>query len=248
MGRLMALDGHVEVAEGTEFDAANVVAEAAPFHPFRLGHAVFGQGPFTIDYDPGMRRRHTRSTIHIADGRGGWRSVVVGDDQPLVVGGYRLYTTPNKGFAPILAWTGPDGREEIGAYHLPSYPANDDRQGGTWTLPDGSRQVVLWLEMPNPVLKPDAAWSFQVPADARLAVTDGDRREVLAPGQSIRIGGGSLRYVRLASWMGYSIFYDPTLPWLFATAAVAALGMAWHAAMRLRAATSGPAWREVRQT
>ena len=29
---------------------------------------------------------------------------MVGDDTPLVLDGYRLYTTSNKGFAPLLTW------------------------------------------------------------------------------------------------------------------------------------------------
>jgi cytochrome c biogenesis protein ResB len=245
VGRLLALDGHVEVAEGTPFDVANVVSEAAPFHPFGLAGASFVQGPFTIDYEPGMHRRHTRSTVYVAEGGTGWRQAVVGDDHPLLIGGYRLYTTANKGFAPILTWIDADGREQTGAFHLPSYPANDDRQGNEWALPDGSGSVVLWLEMPTPVLDEHAAWSFHVPADARLAVVNGERRDVLVPGQSIALGQGRLRYERLSSWMGYAIFYDPTLPWLLAAALVAFCGLGWHALRNVRAMVKWPVLREV---
>ena len=40
--------------------------------------------------------------------------------------------------------------------------------------------------------------------------------------------GGRLRYERLSTWMGYKIFYDPTLHLMFATAIVGVLGLFTH--------------------
>lgn len=243
IGRLMTFQGHVAVTVGTPFDPANVVAEAPTLlHGFHLAEAAFLQGPFSIAYDQGLNRRETRSTVRIRRDDGGWREIVVGDDHPLVVDGYRLYTTANKGFAPIFTWIAADGTEQTGAFHLPSYPANADRQGGEWISADGSLRLVIWLDMSRPVMEEGAAWTFHLPDDARLVVIDGARRETLAPGQSIGFGKGRLRYDRLSSWMGYTIFYDPTLPWLFATAMVAAAGLVWHALSRLRLGATSP-WR-----
>ncbi|MBC7952851.1 MAG: hypothetical protein H7Z12_13670 [Rhodospirillaceae bacterium] len=242
LGRLMSLQGHVEIAEGTLFDASAVVANVAPFHAWTLDRAEFVQGPFIIRYDPGMQRRETDSTVLLPDGQGGWHEKVVGDDRPLVIGAYRLYTTPNKGFAPVLTWTGADGQSVTGSVHLPSYPMNYENQGNEWPLPDGSRNLVVWLEMPTQVFDENGPWSFRPPTDAKLALVDGDHRVVLAPGEEAEIGGGRVRYDRLAGWMGYTIFYDPTLPWLAALAAVAVLGLAWHVLTKLRGLTEGPAW------
>lgn len=245
LGRLMAFDGMVEVAEGTVFDPAAVVAKRAPLHSFALDKTEFVQGPFTINYQAGMRRRDTQSRVWLPDGQGGGREQVVGDDRPLVIGGYRLYTTPNKGFAPVLTWTGADGRSITGTVHLPSYPVNFDKQGNEWPLPDGSRTVVVWLEMPAQVFDENGEWSFRVPTEARLTLVDGEHRVSVAPGEEVTFAGGRVRYDRLAGWMGYQIFYDPTLPWLAAIALVAVLAMAWHALVRLRGLTEGPGWREA---
>lgn len=246
VGRLLAFDGHVEVTAGAGLDFDQVVADShAPFHALRLDRIAFVQRGFSIDYDANLQRRETRSTVALPDGQGGWVERIVGDDHPLVIDGYRFYTTPNKGFALLLTWADSTGGAASGSVHLPSYPMHADNQGNEFALPDGSRNVVLWLELERPILDETRPWSFRPPETARLVVIDGERRETLAPGQSIEFGGNRLRYDGLTTWMGYRIFYDPSLPWLLAAAAVTAISLAVHALMRLRGLTDGPAWREV---
>ena len=233
-GRLTALKGAVEVTQGSAFDMAQVKATAAPLHPWGLGKVIFVQGPFTIDYGPGMRRRHTRSTLFVPAQGGAWEPVVVGDDNPLTMFGYRFYTTPNKGFALLLTHIGADGQRRTGAVHLPSYPAHDYKQTNSFQMPGGPT-LDLWLDLPKPVYAEDAAWAFRVPDDATLVVGLGGRRHELKPGQEVRIGDDRLRYEELRLWMGYSVFYDPSLPWLAAAALVACAGLGWHAVTKIRA-------------
>ena len=70
--------------------------------------------------------------------------------------------------------------------------------------------------------------------DSRLAAgqltvaVDGRSAAVLQPGQQFRLPGGQLRYVEPRMWMGYELFYDPTLPWLVAAALLAVVALAWH--------------------
>lgn len=235
VGQLTTLHGHVEVTEGAAFEDSLVNASAGPLHPWQLDRVTFVQGPFDINYLAGMRRRETVSTVLVPGGDGSLRPVRVGDDKPLVVNGYRFYTTFNKGFAPVLSYVDGHGQRMQGAVHLPSYPLNDFKQGNTWHLPDGSRSLKLWLSLPEPVYKEDAAWRFTTPEQATLVVVDGERRHGLLPGESFALDGGELRYEELRTWMGYTISYDPTTPWLVATAAVGALAFAWHVV--------GRAWR-----
>lgn len=241
IGQMFSLEGHVEVTQGSEFDPAHLVASiAAPFHPWSLRQTRFLQGPFTIDYLPGMKRQNTRSQVTLLDDGEQGRTLEVGDDIPLVIGSYRLYTTANKGYAPVLTWTEPNGETITGAVHLPSFPVNYDRQGADWIPPGSKEPLVLWLELPDPMFDPDKAWRFAIPETARLAVTQGQERTVLAPGEEMSIGAAKLRYEKLTGWMGYAIFYDPTLPWLFASSVVAILGLAWHVIRRFLLAASTP--------
>lgn len=234
VGSLVSLNGHVEVTEGAAFNDRLVEAEAGPLHPWRLSEVRFTQGDFVINYGPGMKRRETVSRIIVPDGRQGQRRVDVGDDRPLVVDGYRFYTSFNKGFAPVLTYVDATGRAHSGAVHLPSYPINYYKQGNTWMLPDGSREVKLWLRMPKPILSENESWQFHKPDNAVLVVIDGSDRRELRPGEAVSLKIGELRYESLGSWMGYTISYDPTTPWMVAAAIIGAIGLAWHIVAKVR--------------
>jgi cytochrome c biogenesis protein len=79
----------------------------------------------------------------------------------------------------------------------------------------------------------------------------GEQRAELTPGQTMAVPGGQLVYEGLRTWMGYRVAYDPTLPWLLATALLAALSLALHYGLKFRApprtvAALGGAWSGVR--
>lgn len=180
-----------------------------------------------MEYNAGLVRGLTHSQVLIPDGRGGVMSRVVGDDRPLVLEGYRFYTTYNKGFAPVLTWTPDQGEAMTGTIHMPSYPLFDYKQDSTWT-PPGGKPLRFWLRL-DTGLRQDAAWLLDgKKASGVLVVNAGERRVELLPGQSVRLEGGSLRYERLTSWMGYKVFYDPTLRWLFIAAVVSIMGLGAH--------------------
>lgn len=239
--RLVSLSGHVEITEGTAFDERLVNAVAGPLHPWRLDGVRFVQEEFVIDYAPSMKRRETYSAVRIPTEDGGWRRLVVGDDDPVVVDGYRFYTSFNKGFAPLITYVDGDGRPHSGAVHLPSYPLNYYRQGNDWALPGGAGTVKLWLQIPQPVYDENSAWRFRKPTDAVLVVIDGEGRHELRPGESLPLRGGALRYDELRSWMGYTISYSPVASWMLAAAVVAVLSLAWHMAWKF----SRYSWQDV---
>ena len=226
--RLTGLTGHIEVTEGVSFDPALVEAEVGPFHPWGLDRVQFRQGGFEIDYDPGMKRRDTVSTVYLPGAGGAPHRMEVGDDTPLVIGDYRFYTSFNKGFAPLVTFTDNAGTAHSGAVHLPSYPLNYYKQGNDWNLPGTEKPVKLWLHLPDEVYVEDDAWRFRKPENAVLVViADGARHEI-RPGETVSLGNGHLRYDELRSWMGYTIAYNPVVPWMLAAVAVAILCLAWH--------------------
>lgn len=241
LGQLTGLVGRVAVTEGTRMDPRSVIAEAGPLHRWGLDQVDFVQGPIAIDFAAGMHRVNTRSEVRVGEG-GGTR--VIGDEAPLMLSGYRFGTTPNKGFAPVLAWTPAGGGTGLHAVHLPSYPINDTAQTTEWALPDGAGKVTLWLEF-TPIFDETKPWRFRLPDDPRLVVLEGERREVLRPGEDMALAGGRLRFERVTTWMGYGIVSAPMVPWMIASVVVAALGLAWHVAGKLRALTDSPAWHEA---
>jgi len=230
--RLVAMRGHVEVTEGSYFDPNLVEAEAGPLHPWKLDSIRFVQGDFVINYAPGMKRRETRSTILLPETDNSWRNVVVGDDVPLTAGGYRFYTSFNKGFAPVITYADNAGESYTGAVHLSYYPLNYYRQGNEWAPPGGTHKVKLWLQIPEPVYAEDDPWLFGKPQNAVLVVMDGGQRYELRPGNRLPYGGGSLRYEELRVWMGYTISYNPLTPWMAAAVIVAFCCLGLHTAWK----------------
>ncbi len=233
-GWLTRLEAHVELVDGQRFaDAPLQVDRRGPLHPDRLDRVQFMQTYYTVDYAPGVQRSDTRSRLMV-DGE----VRMVGDHVPLVLEGYRFYSTHNKGYALVLDWTPTGGRARRGTVNMPSYPANDWMQENRF-VPPGGATIALKFKPVSPV-RPDAPWQL----DSRqgrgdLEVRAGERVVALGLGQAAELPGGTLRFVEVRGWMGYRVYYDPTLPWLFWSGVAVAAGLAWH----LLAARARPAAR-----
>jgi len=230
---LTHLKGRVELTEGASFTPGAVEYEAGLLHPMALDRIDFVQAGFEIRYAPGMKRRETSSTVLMPDGAGGWQPRRVGDETPLIVAGYRFYTTFNKGFAPILSWTDSAGRQITGSVHMPSYPLFSHRQANDWTPPGGDRAISLWLSFAEPVYDEANDWTFAKPENPELIVIDGDARHPLSPGESVALRGGRISFDGLRVWMGYTVTSSSLAPWLMALALVAGACLAIHLWTRL---------------
>ena len=228
IGRLTHFEAHVELADGMALtDAPLLNVKQGPWHAGDLQSVQFVQESYTVNYRAGMKRGLTFSHIHLPDGQGGWEDKAIGDDRPLLRDGYRIYTTSNKGFAPVLKWQGDNGEVLTGAVNMPSYPLMAYKQANEWLTPAGE-PVNFWLQL-DTGLDENNTWLLD-PARAAgvLVINRDDKRIEMKPGDSIRVQGGRLTYERLGGWMGYKIFYDPTLLWLFICAVLAVLGMSIH--------------------
>lgn len=225
LDRMNSMSGRVEVTEGSMFNASTVTAEVGLMHDLRLDEVKFLQGPFEINYAPGMKRRETVSIIRIPQQNSVWREERIGDDTPLIVGNYRFYTTHNKGFAPLLTYVSANGAAQTGVIHLPSYPINESNQGQVWTPPGATKPLKVWLHIEEPVFDKDKAWKFVKPVNTRLVVIDGEERHELEFGQSVALGSAQLRYDGMRSWMGYTIVSQPMTHWIAAAGIIACLAL-----------------------
>ena len=238
-GRLASLDGRFELTQGVPFDGTLLDARAGLLHRDGLAALSFRHEGFEIDYAPGRKRGATRNRVVWTDAAGAPQSAVIGDHRPLRLDGYRIYTSPNKGFAPLLTWTPRGGGEPVtGAVHLPAFPAHELRQSIEWTLPDGRKAWVL-LQIDETLIDPSVATGFRLPEKHRLVFRMDPLRHELRPGQSVELDSGTLTYEGLRSWMGYRVSHDPTLPWLLAASLLAALALAWHYTQRFFFAPRG---------
>ncbi len=242
-GRLTYFKGRVEISQGQTLDSATVTTIArGPWHASPLEHMNFEQGHIEIDYAKGLLRRDTRSTVTVIDESGSTRSVVIGDDQPLKLDNYRLYTTSNKGFAALIEWRGESGERLLGTVNFPSYPALEWKQYTEWLTPAG-QSIDLELKLPD--IATQTQWTLaNTDIDSSVALsTKNSPATKLYAGNKISVIDGELRLVDVRMWMGYRIFYDPTLPWLFVTAVTGVLGFAWHLRKKIWGVT--PSARDV---
>ncbi|HEY6863324.1 MAG TPA: cytochrome c biogenesis protein ResB, partial [Burkholderiales bacterium] len=227
-GRLTYLKGRVELSTGETFAGELTQSERGPLHASRLARAAFTNEGFTIGYSAGIRRDETRNAVAWTDAGGGVGRAVIGDQQPLVLAGYRFYTSPNKGYAPVFAWQPKGGSARLGTIHLPAYPAHEYRQALEWTLPGSDVSVWTMLAFDDVILDPQRPSQFRLPERHTLIVRIGDERRVMAPGERLELAQGTLVYEGLTTWMGYTVFYDWTLPWLLAACVLAVASLAWH--------------------
>lgn len=244
-GRLTYLKGSVELSDGQFFDGTLTQRQGGPLHGDGLERVRFANLGFEVDYRPGLKRAQTRNRVGFAADGGVWGEAVIGDDTPLELHGYRFYTSSNKGFAPELVWIPRDGSAPArGTIHMPSFPAQLTHQSLEWTPPGATQVLYTRLEIDDYVIDLARAWVLRPPAVHALAIRAGDASVTLRPGESHRFAEGTLRYEGLRMWMGYTVFYDWTIPWLLAACAAAIAALAWHFAAKFRrqpwqAATDG---------
>jgi len=229
IGRLTHLDAHTEIPIGTEFSAARMLeVRAGVWHSGNIDQVRFIQGPYTVQYAAGMQRGLTHSHVTVQDPNGQWVEKVIGDDRVLVIDGYRFYTTHNKGFTTLLTWT-PDGGEPItGVVNMPSYPLFDYKQDNQWTPPGTTEEIKFWLQIDSGLTE-QQAWTLDARnSSAVLVVTNNDIRQELREGERIKLPGGELKFEKLTMWMGYRIFYDPTIQWMFFIAIAGVVGLGFY--------------------
>lgn len=237
---LLRFDGHAEVLQGAAFDASQVeTVEQGWWHDNRLDDIELYQGEVRINYLPGLNRQDTHSTIEYRADSGELRRTTVGDTRTARIDGYRIAATFNKGYAVLLLWTGEDGREILGAVHMPSFPEYDWKQVTTWTTPAG-QEVELELDFDRPVSSDTEAWAFgktSLPYAVQVSVPDAPAQRI-REGQSARLVGGAVTAVDLRVWMAYRIEYQPFLPWMFVAAMLSIAGLALHFVGRFLPASS----------
>ena len=229
-GRLNAFEARVEITQGEKFDPTRVMVQGrGPWHSLEQLNAIsFVQGPFEVEYGPGLMRGQTHSTIWYGGSENERRDVeTFGDNVPFKAAGYRLYTTSNKGFALIISWIGKSDGRQTTALHLPSYPLYVWKQLKDWTTPSGDK-VQFEFEPAQPI-STNSSWTLdQSHAQGQLRVKTDAGKFTLQRGKSIQLKNGRIRFEEVRMWIGYELFYDFVLPWLLVTGLLGVMGLAWH--------------------
>jgi hypothetical protein len=234
LARLIYMEGTTSLTSGDAFDGHLLTERRGPLHVGRLAELHFANDGFVEDRAARHRLHATYNRVRWQDDAGRWHPAQIGDDRPLLLKGYRIYTSDHRGFSPLLHWRTAAGGDEYGSVQL-----NDQVDGAVapvkeFALPHGP---TVWLMLD---FEASAAAPRQTRAELlgglrphALVLRAGEARHVLRPGQSVELAGGTLTYVRLDSWMGYVLSYDPTRPWIMATVAIGVFSLIWFYWRRL---------------
>lgn len=234
LARLVYLDARTTLTSGTAFDGQLQREERGPLHRWRPQDLRFANDGFTEDFYAQGRGKHhaTYNRVHWQDDAGQWHVAQIGDDHPLILNGYKIYTTRHRGFSPVFRWQSKAGAEEYGTAQLSAQQDGAFASSAAWRLPSGAQ---AWAMLD--IKKPDerrsgtrtdlGAKELEHNLVLRIEQRSGQQRHVLKEGQSVELDEGTLTYVRLDSWMGYMISYDPTLPWIMGTILLGVGSLVW---------------------
>jgi len=228
VGQLTNLKGWTEVATGAAFEGRLTGVQAGPLHPGTIDRVHFVNRGFEIHYAPGPVRRHTFNRVEWQDRDGRPQQAIIGDQVPLIIDGYRFYTTFNKGFTPRFLWRDRSGRVALGGVNLPAWPLHEFNQAVEWQLPGSQTRLWVQLEFDEQILSQSEPSLFRTPRDYRLIVRRDAQRWELQPGDELSVDGGVLVLQELGTWMGYQVYYDQTRYWMLAAALLAVLSLSWH--------------------
>lgn len=230
-GHLTRFRGHIEISEGQIFDPSRIIPDRigliAPELPQQ---GVFKQRDVTVNYASKLVRRETTSTIELHD----TKVASITDGTPLVIDNYRFYVTHNKGFSALLTWMDPvDNQLNRGTLHFPSYPRLSAGQSKQWITPGGTE---LELTLVPEKIPQSSAWKLRRDrAGESLSITTTDGQHyLLSKGQEIELQDGKLKLEQLGLWIGYRIFYDPSIYWLLSSAFLSVILMTMHIWLRLK--------------
>lgn len=226
-GRLMYMKGTAEITEGTAFSGLTT-RDAGPLHIDRVDQVHFVNEGFDIQYMAGPIFDRMLNRVRWQDGKGGERLGEIEPNEPLILFGYRIYPTSNKGFAPLFMWRPEAGEPALAAVHLPPYPGSANNQAQTWRPAGSKNDIWIMLEIDEELIPADKPSRFRLPDRQKIVLRQGESRWELQPGERVALPGGVLEYQGLRTWMGYRFFYDWTIPWLLAACVVAVLSLSWH--------------------
>lgn len=225
VGRMTYLRATTEVVTGAEYAGMERI-DAGPWHRGAKDLLRFENLGFRIDYKPGVKRDATVNRVRWRDEAGIPHTQEIGDQVPLVIQGYRFYTSSNKGFSALFRWEPQQGQAQLESVNFLSYPANKDRQQTSGRL--GSEDARVSLNIREQLIDPTTHSEFRLPGEHDVTLDFSWRVATLKPGDSVTVPTGRLVYVGLTTWMGYNVFYDWTMPWLLAACALAVLALGWH--------------------
>lgn len=227
VARLTYFEATTSLTAGREFDSELENVVRGPLHGGRPESLSFRNEGLAERFAVADGYGATYNRVSWRNAAGEYQTAEIGDHVPLILDGYRIYTS-RRGYSVQFLWEPVDGEAHFGSLQLLRHPESAGRydMAGDWRLP-GGEAIWVTLDLPAP-LERTAGVRENLGAeqlDHEVVVRAEATRLTLRPGQTASLAGGRLTYVRLGTWMGYRIIYDPTRPWLVGCVVVAVVSL-----------------------
>ena len=234
VARLTYFEGTAKVPAGAWFAGDLRTDERGPLHGEGARRLRFSNEGFTEEFPERNTYRYTHNRVRFRDAAGNLHEGVIGNDRPLVLDGYRIYASRNRGFAPVLQWLAEDEEIRFATVQMGQIGVDGFMTGAQWPIPGGP---TIWVSLSTESTPPAAGARREnlgaKEALNKLVVTHNERFTDLRLGESVDLPGGRLTYVGLNAWMGYNVIYDPTRPWLIGAVGIASISLLWFYVRRL---------------
>ena len=221
VSRLTYFKGWVEIAVDHPITEPSGVISKGPWHPNRFTNTRVALMDFSAEYRESGGRKSQKSVIQVGDGK----LVRVDDAETADILGYQFTVSNNVGFALEFMWIGNDGNLIQGIKHFPSQTAYPETQGIDLPLPGVEKPIWIGLDI---VSKRQDFFTpeFRVPDDYSYTVMAANRGESVAPNGAIALPEGRLVLNGLVPWIGYELYYDPSIYFLLFTSLIGVCALA----------------------
>lgn len=235
--RLTYFEGGVMISEGERFHPEQLDMErSGPLHPVKLDSFQFAHAGFEQPKNLALQGLgFIYNRVRYWDQYGRESSTVIGNDRPLVIEGYRIYSGKRRGLVALFRWQNGRSVEVFGEVQLEDNGGDAFAPAAKWQLPDGTDiWAMLEINADQRGLLKEATNLYKEHFEQQpILIRSGDERKTLMPGESINLNGARLTYEGVNSWMSYRIIYEPMKMWIMVTLLVAILSLIWFYSRRI---------------
>ena len=239
IGQLTYLKGRLELTQGTVFTGELLESQQGVLHRNKLDTLRFENLGYEVNYRKGLKRNDTINHVAWIDTSGFRHTTDIGDQLPLILAGYRFYTSFNKGFSLLFTWQDANGRV-TGNVNLPSFPAREFEQAQFWQIPNTDMKFWSQLVPKKKIVTLEQAFVLGELPDHHVVMRFNDERFEMLPGQKVDLAEGTLYYEGVRQWMGYKVFYDWTRPWMIAACLISIMAMMFYFINKFQSAIPDP--------
>ena len=222
VSRLTYFKGWVEISLDMPITEPTGVISKGPWHPNAFKKTRVALLDFEANYGSDGRYQSIRSLLQVGNSQ---QPTLIADSQTADILGYQFTQSSNIGFALSFVWMATDGTLVQGVSHFPSQTAYPETQGIDLQLPGVEKSIWIGLDI---VSKRQDFFTpeFHVPEDYSYTVMSTSGPQMVTPNSAVSLPEGQLMLNGLVPWIGYDLYYDPSIYFLLFTSLIGVCALA----------------------